>query len=88
MRNETCSYRGGGVWLTDGGPMTGPDQCFPSGNGRSWTSSGRTWNATKATALLDEHPAAYKDIDQVMADQADLVEVQHTLRQVLNYKGT
>jgi tRNA-splicing ligase RtcB len=50
--------------------------------------SGRTWNATKATALLDEHPAAYKDIDQVMADQADLVEVQHTLRQVLNYKGT
>ena len=29
-----------------------------------------------------------KDIDQVMADQADLVEVRHTLRQVLNYKGT
>jgi tRNA-splicing ligase RtcB len=50
--------------------------------------AGRTWNAAKATALLDEHPAAYKDIDQVMADQADLVEVQHTLRQVLNYKGT
>jgi hypothetical protein len=24
----------------------------------------------------------------VMADQADLVEVQHTLRQVFNYKGT
>jgi len=38
--------------------------------------------------LLDEHPQAYKDIDQVMADQADLVEVQHTLRQVFNYKGT
>ena len=37
---------------------------------------------------VDEIPAAYKDIDQVMADQADLVEVLHTLRQVLNYKGT
>ena len=28
-------------------------------------------------ALLDEIPAAYKDIDQVMADQADLVQVLH-----------
>ncbi|MBV9097337.1 MAG: RtcB family protein [Frankiaceae bacterium] len=48
----------------------------------------RTWNADKARVLLDEHPEAYKDIDQVMADQSDLVEVQHTLRQVFNYKGT
>ena len=50
--------------------------------------SGRTWNSDKARQLLDEHPSAYKDIDVVMADQADLVEVQHTLRQVFNYKGT
>lgn len=49
--------------------------------------SGRTWNAERAASLLDEHPDAYKDIDQVMADQPDLVEVQHTLRQVFNYKG-
>jgi RNA-splicing ligase RtcB len=42
----------------------------------------------RAGALLDEIPAAYKDIDQVMADQADLVTVLHTLHQVLNYKGT
>lgn len=48
----------------------------------------RTWNADKAALLLDEHPGAYKDIDQVMADQADLVDVQHTLRQLFNYKGT
>jgi len=48
----------------------------------------RTWNADKAEVLLDEHPSAYKDIDVVMADQSDLVEVQHTLRQVFNYKGT
>lgn len=39
-------------------------------------------------AFLDEIPAAYKDIDQVMADAADLVRVRHTLRQVVNVKGT
>lgn len=49
--------------------------------------SGRTWNADRAAALVDEHPEAYKPIDQVMADQQDLVEVQHTLRQIFNYKG-
>jgi tRNA-splicing ligase RtcB len=38
-------------------------------------------------AFLDEIPAAYKDIDQVMADAADLVTVRHTLRQVVNVKG-
>jgi tRNA-splicing ligase RtcB len=38
-------------------------------------------------AFLDEIPQAYKDIDQVMADAADLVEVQHTLHQILNVKG-
>ncbi|GLY33687.1 RNA-splicing ligase RtcB [Kineosporia sp. NBRC 101731] len=38
-------------------------------------------------AFIDEIPAAYKDIDQVMADAADLVEVQHTLHQILNVKG-
>ena len=38
-------------------------------------------------AFIDEIPAAYKDIDQVMADAADLVEVQHTLRQIVNVKG-
>jgi tRNA-splicing ligase RtcB len=38
-------------------------------------------------AFLDEIPAAYKPIDRVMADAADLVEVQHVLRQVVNVKG-
>jgi tRNA-splicing ligase RtcB len=38
-------------------------------------------------AFLDEIPAAYKDIDVVMADAADLVEVRHTLRQFVNVKG-
>jgi tRNA-splicing ligase RtcB len=38
-------------------------------------------------AFIDEIPQAYKDIDIVMADAADLVEVRHTLRQILNVKG-
>lgn len=41
----------------------------------------------KDSGVLDELPAAYKDIDQVMAHQADLIDVVHTLRQVLCIKG-
>lgn len=41
----------------------------------------------KDGGVLDEIPAAYKDIDAVMAQQADLVEVVHTLKQVLCVKG-
>lgn len=41
----------------------------------------------KDGGVVDEIPAAYKDIDQVMAHQADLVEVVHTLRQVICVKG-
>jgi len=37
--------------------------------------------------VIDESPAAYKPIDQVMAAQADLVEIMHTLRQVVCVKG-
>lgn len=47
----------------------------------------RTWNSDNALALLDEHPDSYKSIDQVMADQADLVRVDHTLHQIMNFKG-
>lgn len=38
-------------------------------------------------AFIDEIPAAYKDIDVVMQDAKDLVEVRHTLRQIVNVKG-
>ena len=41
----------------------------------------------KDEAVIDEIPASYKDIDQVMANQTDLVEVVHTLKQVLCVKG-
>jgi tRNA-splicing ligase RtcB len=47
----------------------------------------RTWLASRAGALVDEHPDAYKDITSVMRDQADLVTVRHELRQIVNYKG-
>lgn len=38
-------------------------------------------------AFIDEIPAAYKPIDQVMEDAADLVEIRHTLHQLVNVKG-
>ena len=41
----------------------------------------------RSDAFLDEHPDAYKDIDTVMTDAADLVEIRHTLRQIVNVKG-
>jgi tRNA-splicing ligase RtcB (3'-phosphate/5'-hydroxy nucleic acid ligase) len=41
----------------------------------------------KDAEVIDEIPGAYKDIDQVMANQADLVEVVATLKQVLCVKG-
>lgn len=48
---------------------------------------GKTWNSDRAASLLDESSLAYKDIDQVMEDQKDLVRIVHTLSQVFNYKG-
>ncbi len=41
----------------------------------------------KDADVIDETPAAYKSIDAVMAAQADLVEIVHTLRQVVCVKG-
>jgi tRNA-splicing ligase RtcB len=47
--------------------------------------TGIEWRRTEA--FLDEIPAAYKDIDVVMEDAKDLVEIEHTLRQIVNVKG-
>ena len=41
----------------------------------------------KDAEVIDETPAAYKSIDAVMAAQADLVEIKHTLKQVVCVKG-
>jgi tRNA-splicing ligase RtcB len=46
---------------------------------------GIEWRRTDA--FLDEIPGAYKDVDIVMRDAADLVEIRHTLRQIVNVKG-
>jgi tRNA-splicing ligase RtcB len=46
---------------------------------------GIEYRATEA--FIDEIPAAYKPIDQVMHDAADLVKVRHKLRQLINVKG-
>ena len=43
------------------------------------------WSGSRA--FIDEIPSAYKDIDVVMADAKDLVEIKHTLRQIVNVKG-
>jgi tRNA-splicing ligase RtcB len=47
--------------------------------------AGIAWG--ESDAFLDEHPQAYKPIDVVMHDARDLVEVLHTLRQIVNVKG-
>jgi tRNA-splicing ligase RtcB len=47
---------------------------------------GIEWSGSDA--FIDEIPQAYKDIDAVMTDSADLVEVNHKLSQILNVKGT
>ena len=41
----------------------------------------------KDADVIDETPGAYKPIDAVMAAQRDLVEIVHTLRQVVCVKG-
>ncbi|MDX6367121.1 MAG: hypothetical protein QOK30_2197, partial [Nocardioidaceae bacterium] len=64
-----------------------------TGRGHGRRSPETTWAAMSGiehrdtAAFIDEIPAAYKDIDVVMRDAADLVEVSHVLRQIVNVKG-
>ena len=41
----------------------------------------------KDAGVIDETPAAYKDIDAVMEAQSDLVEIVHRLKQIVCVKG-
>jgi tRNA-splicing ligase RtcB len=73
----------------------------PHGAGRNFSRSAARKKFTRASldaamagvawgnsdAFLDEHPEAYKDVEIVMADAADLVTIDHTLHQVVNVKG-
>lgn len=47
--------------------------------------AGIEWSGS--AEFIDEIPNAYKDIDVVMNDAKDLVEIKHTLRQIVNVKG-
>jgi tRNA-splicing ligase RtcB len=38
--------------------------------------------------FIDEIPAAYKDIHEVMENSKELVKIEHTLRQIINVKGS
>lgn len=49
--------------------------------------TGRSWQASDAKSLLDEAPQAYKPLDVVMRDQADLVQIEVELSSIANYKG-
>ncbi|MGJ8664509.1 MAG: RtcB family protein [Marinicella sp.] len=70
-----------------------------AGRSMSRTAAKRTFNTKdlsdqtagvecrKDKGILDEIPGAYKSIDQVMDNQSDLVDVVHTLKQVVCVKG-
>lgn len=45
------------------------------------------WDAARAPALLDEAPAAYKEIGRVMRAQRELTRIVRRLAPVLNWKG-
>ena len=49
--------------------------------------TGRSWQASDAKSLLDEAPQAYKPLDVVMKDQADLVQIEVELSSIANFKG-
>jgi len=49
--------------------------------------TGKTWLDRDAQRLLDEAPSAYKPIEQVIEDSADLIEPVTRISQFINYKG-
>ena len=73
----------------------------PHGAGRVWARKAASKHFTmddmdkamvgieynRSEAFLDEIPGAYKDIDVVMQDAADLVKIKHTFHQIVNVKG-
>lgn len=56
-------------------------------NSRDLAEQTRGIECRKDRGVVDEIPGAYKDIDGVMQNQTDLVEVVHTLKQVVCIKG-
>lgn len=62
-------------------------QAFREFNMQDLEEQTRGIEMSRRQAIIDEIPSAYKNIDTVMADQKDLVEVAHTLKQIINVKG-
>jgi tRNA-splicing ligase RtcB (3'-phosphate/5'-hydroxy nucleic acid ligase) len=75
----SCSHGAGRVMS-----RTAAQKCFTVADHEAAT---RGVECRKDSGVIDETPAAYKDIDAVMAAQRDLVEVAYTLKQVLCVKG-
>ena len=62
----------------------------PPSRSSPWTTTSKrqqVWECRKDKGVVDETPMAYKDIDKVMEAQSDLVEIVHTLKQVVCVKG-
>ena len=66
--------------------MKAPDR-FPGDEQRNHDERQRVGECRKDADVLDETPGAYKSIEAVMAAQKDLVEIVHTLKQVVCVKG-
>lgn len=66
---------------------TGPRRTVPPSTA-GWVAAagGKVFAATK-TGVLDEMPGAYKNLDDVMAAQADLVQPVQRLTPLATYKG-
>jgi len=78
---ESCSHGAGRVLSRRAARRTLSVDALES------TMTGTSWQASAAKALLDEAPQAYKPLDVVMRDQADLVQIEAELRSIANYKG-
>ena len=95
QRNITLSFiiRGKGNPLSYQSCSHGAGRCLSRGQAMRQITVEEHAQATagvecrKDSGVLDESPRAYKDIDAVMAAQADLVDVVATLKQVLCVKG-
>ena len=78
---ESCSHGAGRVLSRNAARKTLSVEALES------RMAGTSWQASEAKLLLDEAPQAYKPIDVVMRDQADLVRVEVELTSIANYKG-
>ena len=76
-----------GACSARGGPGDEPGRSQAAVQGADQVRATEGVECRKDADVIDETPMVYKDIDAVMAAQADLVEVVHTLRQVVRVQG-